>query len=280
MKRALMIGLSIILSILTVVWSSPAQAETGDAGYYTYNNGGAYLDTATVPQGVIVTGSSGQIRPLQDSIIKDTQYAFLYIVSDPSILAVDEKGNWQALKAGSVTLEIKFPASGQIQNFEDELDALGIQRAPYEPTVAYSPKIFHIEISDDNLVRVERLYYPALQTHLYTADTNERNELMYRGWKLEGVAWTTRSVTGEAVYRLYHPVLKVHHYTKDPNEYQVLGTRGWSQEGVAYRSTGEIPVYRLYHAGIKKHLYTTDANEKNIISKIGWRYEGVAWYVE
>lgn len=115
------------------------------------------MDTATVPQGVIVTGSSGQIRPLQASIIKDTQYAFLYVVSDPSILAVDEKGNWQALKAGSVTLEIKFPASGQIQNFEDELDALGIQRAPYEPAVAYSPKIFHIEISDDNLVRVERL---------------------------------------------------------------------------------------------------------------------------
>lgn len=125
---------------------------------------------------------------------------------------------------------------------------------------------------------VYRLYHSGLQVHLYTTDWNEYNVLQSRGWRDEGVAWSTETNKGDEVYRLYHSGLQVHLYTRDANEYAVLGTRGWRQEGVAYRSYGEIPIYRLYHSGLKKHLYTRDENERDTLQTRGWRYEGIAWY--
>ncbi|HFU4203898.1 TPA: leucine-rich repeat protein [Streptococcus suis] len=123
-----------------------------------------------------------------------------------------------------------------------------------------------------------RLYHSGLQVHLFTTDSNEYKVLGTRGWKQEGIAWSTSDDSGDNVYRLYHPGLKVHLYTKDTNEYKVLAGRGWRQEGVAYRSYGSLPIYRLYHAGIKKHLYTKDANEYKILSQRGWKQEGIAFY--
>ncbi len=242
-------------------------ANTENVQYYCYNNGVSYLDETTVPNGQIITGATGQIRPEQDSLIKDTQYAFLYEVSNPSVLTIDERGNWQALKEGTVTVTIHVPyLGGDFPNFEAELDQLGIHRSPIETSVAYPPKTFTVTVSNNNLIPVNRLYYPALKTHLYTTDFNEVNELMRRGWRLEGKAWSTRSITGDAVYRLYHSGLKVHLYTKDANEYRILAGRGWHQEGIAYRSTGDIPVYRLYHNGIKKTpLYHQREREKHFV---------------
>ncbi|MGT2753599.1 hypothetical protein [Streptococcus ovis] len=282
MKKSIAFILALILSLFLFQVEPPIQANTeaGQAQTYTYNNGGIHLDKATVPQGEVTIGTNGQIRPLQDSLIKDAQYAFVYQVSNPTILSIDEKGNWHALQSGTTTITIYPTSLGSSPHFEAELDALGIQRSPAEPVNAYPPQTFTVTILDNALIPVSRLYHPGLKTHLYTKDANEVQQLAQRGWRIEGVAWSTRENTGDPVYRLYHSGLRVHLYTTDANEYNVLATRGWRQEGIAYRSNGTKAIYRLYHTGIRKHLYTTDFNEKNILSTRGWRYEGIAWYVE
>lgn len=272
--------ITIILSVITLIFVSSMKVKAEETNYYTYNNGVAYLDEKTVPQSKIAIASTGQIIPLQDSIIRDSRYAFIYKVSDSSILTVDAKGNWQALKPGVVTLTIRVPERDEVVDFEEELNNLGVCRASVEPTVAYAPKVFTINVLANQLHPVYRLYQSGLKTHIYTSDGNERDTLMTRGWNFEGTAWSTRSVGGQSIYRLYHPGLKVHHYTMDTNEYNVLGERGWNQEGIAYQSTGTKPIYRLYNNGVKKHLYTMDENEKNVLSNRGWKYEGIAWMVE
>lgn len=277
MKKTVTLLLTLLFSL--GLFHTPLKAQ--EAGQtYTYNNGGQYLDKTTVPQGNVVTGSTGQIRPLADSLIKDTQYAFKYKVSNPAVLSIDERGNWQALAAGTATITIHPVERGYAPLFDAELEALGIQPAEFEATIGHLPQTFTVNVSDNTLTPVGRLYHSGLKTHLYTTDFNEIQQLMLRGWHLEGTAWSTRDITGDPVYRLYHPGLKVHLYTKDNNEYQVLAGRSWKQEGIAYRSSGNKEVYRLYHRGIKKHLYTTDANERTVLSSRGWTYEGIAWYVE
>lgn len=157
---------------------------------------------------------------------------------------------------------------------------LPLQVRYQDPPAGYYTHMQWVDISyvPTGRLFVYRLYYPDLQVHLYTTDTNEYNVLQGRGWNGEGVAWSTETDKGEPVYRMYNPGLKVHLYTRDANEYNILGTRGWNQEGVAYRSYGEVAIYRLYNPDIKKHLYTRDENEKNILQTRGWQYEGIAWY--
>lgn len=234
MKKSMTFILALILS-LSLFQLQPhvrANTETEQVQTYTYNNGGSYLDKATVPQGQVVIGTNGQIRPLQDSIIKDTQYAFSYQVSNPTILSVDEKGNWQALKSGTTTITIYPTSRGTSPNFEAELDALGIQRAPAEPGIAYPAQTFAVTVSDNSLIPVSRLYHPGLRVHLYTKDVNEYNVLANRGWRQEGMVY--RSSDTKAIYRLYHKGIKKHLYSSDVNEKNVLSNRGWRYEGIAW----------------------------------------------
>lgn len=280
MKRFVHLFISTITVCLAVLLSPlivGAQEQV-----YDYHVREEYFDFSTIPTGTIQLGDSGQVRPNKDSILNGFQYAFRYQVSDPTILAIDEKGNWKVLKEGEVTLTVYGRSQyNESPEFEAELDQRGIKRQIDTTGTTEIP--FHVQrklnVTSTNLQPVYRLYHPGLQVHLYTTDKNENAVLGSRGWRQEGVAWST-SNTGSPVYRLYNPHLQVHLYTKDSNEYAVLATRGWRQEGIAYHSTGTIPVYRLYHAGIRKHLYTRDANEKNVLAHRGWTYEGVAWTVE
>lgn len=283
MKKIILI---LVLFLSFGLWNTEriVNANTEEGIYYQYNNGGYYLDETTVPNGQIMMGTTGQIRPKQDSLIKDMQYAFLYKVSDPSVLSVDERGNWQALKEGTITITIRVPyQDGNFPNFEEELDQLGIKRAPNETTVAYAPKIFTVTVSSNSTIPMYRLYNPNNKEHFYTASKNERDTLVRIGWgKYEGVAWRAPK-EGREVYRLYNPILKDHHYTMDQNEVKVLTTKHhWRNEGVAWYSDGSRPVYRLFHQGLTSgsHHYTMSENEVRVLQTRGWRYEGTAWYGE
>ena len=245
---------------------------------YGWNNGNVYLDTNSIPPAKIYVGQKGQIRPLQDSPLKDFQYAFTYKLVGNQYFSLDEKGNWEALLPGKVALQI-FPAKDE-PNFFEEMQKAGYQFAEHIPTIAFPNPIYTIEILP-SVTPVYRLYNPGMKVHLFTNDENEYSVLKRHDWLDEGIAWYTHNLEGEPVYRLYNPGLKIHLYTKDVNEYKVLSTRGWNQEGVAYHSKGKLAVYRLYHPGIKKHHYTTSSHEKDILSKEqGWEYEGIAWYSE
>lgn len=274
----------LLVGIFSLVGLSPMNATSIFANEQTYDYlpSEIYFDRNTIPKGNLVVGDSGQIRPNQNSIFKDFEYAFKYKLSDFGVISIDEKGNWEAIGPGQVTLWVHGRSEyNESLEFEAELDKHGIVRvnAGIYPTVVPDYVKTHIIVTENPLsTEVYRLYNPNLKVHLYTQDSNEYNVLATRGWEQEGVAWLSHNTEGEPVFRLYHPGLKVHLYTRDVNEFAVLVSRGWNQEGIAYRSKGDKEIYRLYHEGVKKHLYTTNEVERDILSTRGWSYEGIAWY--
>ena len=70
----------------------------------------------------------------------------------------------------------------------------------------------------DSSVPMYRMYDPSSGEHLYTSDTNEKNELISKhNWRYEGIGWYAPT-SGKPVYRLYNPKTGEHHYTMDENE--------------------------------------------------------------
>lgn len=126
-----------------------------------------------------------------------------------------------------------------------------------------------------------RMYNPNSGEHFYTASVEERNDLMWRGWKPEGIAWTAPS-WGTPVFRLYNPNAGEHHYTTSEIERAVLIYAGWNDEGVGWYADTEqrVPVYRVYNpnAFSNNHHYTTDWGERDVLIDMGWRDEGIGWH--
>lgn len=270
--------LALLLLFTSLVGLSKPVAAKEAVYYYVY--GVDNVDVSTIPDGEVLLGQTGQIKPEADSIVKDFQYAFRYKVSDPSVLSIDAKGNWKALKTGTVTIEVLGHNAGDaIPEFEAELDAHGIRRAGMEPEVYVYGPVTEVKVVEGyTTVPVYRLYHEGIQQHLYTKDRNEYQVLAGHGWRQEGIAWQTSMSNGASIYRLYQSDLKTHLYTTDEMEYRVLGYSSWAKEGVAYRSHGALPIYRLYHKGLRKHLFTTDANERTVLQTRGWVDEGIAFY--
>ncbi len=108
--------------------------------------------------------------------MNEFQYAFRYQVSSPTILAIDEKGNWTMLKEGEMTLILygRSQYNGSPE-FEAEVDKRGIKRQIDTTGTTEIP--FHIQhklsITSTRLQPVYRLYHPELQVHFYTSDKNE-----------------------------------------------------------------------------------------------------------
>jgi len=120
--------------------------------------------------------------------------------------------------------------------------------------------------------------------HFWTKDVTERDSMITRGYKYEGIAWRASAPnTSKPVYRLYSPTMKKHLYTTDAYERDVLNkTSSWRYEGVAWysnpSSTGGVPVYRLYSSFNTAHFFTTSSYERDVLRRSGaFRYEGIAW---
>ena len=67
-------------------------------------------------------------------------------------------------------------------------------------------------------VTMHRLYNPFTMEHFYTASSHERDVLVGRGWKYEGIGWYAPEKSNTPVYRLYNPFVNDHHYTMSSNE--------------------------------------------------------------
>ena len=134
---------------------------------------------------------------------------------------------------------------------------------------------------DDAGHAMYRLYNPNSGEHFYTASVEERNHLMWCGWKAEGIAWTAPS-WGTPVFRLYNPNAGEHHYTTSEVERAVLQYAGWNDEGIGWYTDNSqrVPVYRVYNpnAYANNHHYTPHAGERDVLVDMGWRDEGVGWY--
>nr|WP_081794759.1 leucine-rich repeat domain-containing protein [[Eubacterium] cellulosolvens] len=136
---------------------------------------------------------------------------------------------------------------------------------------------------ENKAVAMQRLYHPITQEHFYTKSEHEKNVLVSRGWKYEGIGWCAPEDSDTPVYRLYNPVLRDHHYTTDKHEKDVLSTKyGWKYEGIGWYSDDNktVPIYRRYCPLLKSgsHHYTPALNEAQHLVKVGWKDEGIAWY--
>nr|WP_051527150.1 cellulase family glycosylhydrolase [[Eubacterium] cellulosolvens] len=131
-----------------------------------------------------------------------------------------------------------------------------------------------------------RLYYAPTKEHFYTSSRNERNVLVGRGWKYEGIGWYAPTQSSSPVYRLYNPHTTDHHYTRDKHEYDTLIRKyGWRGEGIGWYScdTKDIPIYRQFCPRVLTgaHNYTADKHENDVlVSRYGWIAEGIGWYGE
>jgi len=121
-------------------------------------------------------------------------------------------------------------------------------------------------------------------SHFWTKDVFERDSMIKAGYRYEGVAWISSTLTTSIpVYRLYSVTMQKHLYTTDKNEKNVLdATSSWSYEGIAYYAnpdTSSKPVYRLYSSITTNHLLTDSSHEKEVLVSNGtFRDEGIAFY--
>ena len=140
------------------------------------------------------------------------------------------------------------------------------------------------KIVEEKLVPVYRLYNKNTSEHFYTTSVSERKEYAADGWKMEGIAWYSPSISSQPIYRLADPASNEHFYTKNVSEKEFLTSLGWKDEGIAFysKTSGGVPVYRLYHPSNKmgNHHYTTSKYERDLIStRQRWKQEGISWYV-
>lgn len=142
---------------------------------------------------------------------------------------------------------------------------------------AISSKQAHAEETQE----MYRLYNPNSGEHFYTANANEKSNLIRVGWRDENIGWVAPK-TGNAVYRLYNPNSGEHHYTLSKFERDHLTSVGWRAEGVGWYSDVQkrVPLYRLYnpYAKAASHHYTKNVAEQRKLLSSGWKDEGIAWY--
>lgn len=126
---------------------------------------------------------------------------------------------------------------------------------------------------------IYQVYNPYSGEHFYTANIFERNSLVNKGWRSEGIGWVAPG-TGADVYRLSNPWTGDHHYTINSVERDGLTKAGWKYEGIGWQSGGNVPVYRVFNPnarGAGSHHYTTNKSEFDQLIKLGWRDEKVGW---
>ena len=81
---------------------------------------------------------------------------------------------------------------------------------------------------------VYRLYNRNAGDHHYTLHAYEKDNLIKKGWRYEGISWYSGG--SNVLQRLYNPNAKAgsHHYTLNVNEKNNLVSKGWKYECVAW----------------------------------------------
>lgn len=131
------------------------------------------------------------------------------------------------------------------------------------------------------IIPIYRVYNPNSGEHLHTMNSNEKDFLVKKGWRYEGISMRVTN-SGQNLLRIYNPNSGEHHYTLNINEINMLKRAGWRYEGIAWQTplTG-LPMYRVFNPnsrGAGSHHYTLLKSERDSLLKKGWRNEGISWY--
>ena len=146
----------------------------------------------------------------------------------------------------------------------------------------------------DTGLDVFRFYNNTTKTHFYTADANEKQNIINTlpNYTYEGVAYHTADDDfpgTEAVYRFFNTANGTHFFTADVGERDnvIQNLAQYVYEGEAYDVYGysvgaAAPVYRFYNTATQTHFYTASEIERQNIVTLNpsFHYEGIAWYAE
>jgi hypothetical protein len=157
---------------------------------------------------------------------------------------------------------------------------------------------FQLENPVDGLYTIFRFWSDQNQSHFYTIDTAERDNISLTWpeiWTYEAPvfkAYKSDSIEGlSPVYRFWSDQNQKHFYTISEEEKDNVIAKWpdiWTYEGIAYyayagEETGTKPLYRFWSDQKQGHFYTASTEEKdNVIATWPdiWTYEGVAYYVK
>jgi len=142
------------------------------------------------------------------------------------------------------------------------------------------------------VIPLYRFYNPQLSAHFYTADKNEKEEVIkkFPYFQYEGIAYYVYSGQKASllpVYRFYNVKTGVHFYTIDELEKEqiILMLPQFRYEGIAFyaftsKQSFVKPVYRFFNKKTGTHFYTIDEVEKEYIinNYPQWIYEFISYY--
>ena len=161
-------------------------------------------------------------------------------------------------------------------------------------------------------IPVHRFFQNQRGFHFYTADENERENIVersidgelnyvYENVAYRGLSTNIDALTGETiegalpVYRFFNRDTGSHLYTMDENEKSYIDSNldNYSFDGISYyafesepQDVETVPLYRMYNTISGSHLFTTDDNEFNTIKNSSdfshfnvEGNEGVTYYV-
>nr|WP_162156431.1 leucine-rich repeat domain-containing protein [[Eubacterium] cellulosolvens] len=218
------------------------------------------------------------------SRVTETSFAFDTALTD--IYYNGTKEEWNKVKKykpnleqNDVTLFVSVKGWEESDDFIDKgitIHYLESEKPSTKPTATPIPE-------ENKAVAMQRLYHPITREHFYTKSEYEKNVLVSRGWKYEGIGWYAPEKSNTPVYRLYNAFVKDHHYTTSSYEREVLIKKyGWIDEGIGWYSDDDksVPLYRRYCPFLKSgsHHYTPALNEAKHLLTVGWKDEGIAWY--
>ena len=208
---------------------------------------------------------------------------FLHAKVDGKVLAAEN----YTLKEGSTVVELTpaYLATLPVGNHTiDIVSSRGTASAAFTTTAADPTPATP---DTDETQAMLRLYNPNSGEHFYTANVQEKDNVVKAGWKYEGIAWTAPKSSSTPVYRLYSGT--DHHYTTDASERDWLVTQGWKYEGISWYSDDAktAGLYRLFNPNVDptasfnnsgSHHYTMSSKERDNLVSVGWKYEGIAWH--
>ena len=118
---------------------------------------------------------------------------------------------------------------------------------------------------------VYRLFNTKNGQHFYTANKEEHDILVTKGWNDEGIAWQVRPTTAKPIYRLFDKSGTGRHlFTSDAATRDSYIAKGWADEGIAWyaeAANGRV-VYKLTKDAYE--LLTTSAAEKDVLVAAGF----------
>ena len=127
-----------------------------------------------------------------------------------------------------------------------------------------------------------RLYNPNAGDHHYTLDASEKDMLVKKGWRYEGIGWYSDDAKRVPLYRQYNPNAQAgaHNFTTSLEENNHLVSVGWRAEGIGWYAIGEgsAPVSSISRLSTTNNR-VVDENGNPFVLK-GISTHGLAWFPE